>query len=123
MPNQEGLVEAILTSCKKNDARILLGTVNSNPILDTGDYESELFDGTTEYIVTNTITEVVYVGADDEGDGIQNIYTSKGWDVCVKWKDGSTLWIPMVDASIVDPMGMSEYAVTNKIGNEPSLTW
>ena len=39
--------------------------------------------------------------------------TTKGWKLCVQWKDGSTSWEPLADMKESYQLQVAEYAVTN----------
>ena len=39
----------------------------------------------------------------------------------VKWKVGTLLWVPLADVKEAFPVGVAEYAVSNKISFEPAL--
>ena len=41
--------------------------------------------------------------------------TLKGWDLLVKWADGSQAWLPLSDLKEAVPINVAEYAVTNKL--------
>ena len=41
--------------------------------------------------------------------------TTKGWFLCVKWKDDSTSWVPLKDLKESNLLEVSEYAVANKL--------
>ena len=49
--------------------------------------------------------------------------TTKGWQLLVQWKDGSTSWIPLKDLKESNPVEVAEYAVTNKIAKELVFIW
>eukprot|EP00978_Attheya_sp_CCMP212_P012594 scaffold31500_cov55-Attheya_sp.AAC.3 len=49
--------------------------------------------------------------------------TTKGWKLLVKWKDGSSYWLPLADLKELDPVQAAEYAVANKLENEPAFAW
>lgn len=51
------------------------------------------------------------------------IITTKGWDVQVKWDDGSTSWVPLALVKESNPLQMAEYAVANKLAKEPAFRW
>ena len=104
-----------------------IGTENKNPILDTRLYEVEFVDGTTEAITANVIAENLLAQVDAEGhrqlllDEIidhrttssaisksngfttstngqrRRKLTTRGWELCVIWKDGSTDWVALKD--------------------------
>ena len=49
--------------------------------------------------------------------------TTKGWDLCVLWKDGSTSWVPLKDLKESNPIEVAEFAVAHKIHHEPAFVW
>ena len=49
--------------------------------------------------------------------------TTKGWQLLVQWKDGSTSWTPLKDLKESNPVEVAEYAVANKIANKPAFIW
>jgi hypothetical protein len=49
--------------------------------------------------------------------------TTKGWELCVTWKDHSTSWIPLKDLKISNPLQVAEYALAHDIAGEPALAW
>jgi len=51
------------------------------------------------------------------------IQTTKGWDMCVKWCDGTTSWIPLKDIKHANPLKLADYAMANKIHDEPAFAW
>ena len=127
-----------------------IGRSNTNPLLDTREYEVEFPDGTMDVLTANTIAEALYSQVDEEGrthavlagitdhrkdrsavplddallPGTQKpIRTTKGWQLLVEWKDGSSDWLPLVDVKESYPIDVAEYAVNNKIVSEPAFAW
>jgi hypothetical protein len=49
--------------------------------------------------------------------------TTKGWKLCVKWKDGSTSWEALKDLKESNPFEDAEYAVSTKRVSEPAFAW
>jgi Reverse transcriptase (RNA-dependent DNA polymerase) len=49
--------------------------------------------------------------------------TTKGWDLCVEWEDGSTSWVPLRDLKESNPIEVAEYAVARGIDREPAFAW
>ena len=130
-----------------------VGVRNSNPILDTREYEVEMPDGSTAAYAANVIAENLFSQVDSEGR--QYLYlkeivdhrkddtaiskdqgfitshngnevrrkTTKGWKLCVEWKDGSTTWVPLSELKASNPVEVSEYAVANHIVEEPAFAW
>jgi hypothetical protein len=137
---------------KRDSNGVLIGVSNVNPILDTRIFQVEFPDGHLEEYATNIIIESLYSQVDTEGydtgildeivghrkrstaisiaDGFTVInnrstpkITTKGWDVQVKWKDGSTDWLPLSQVKESNPIEVAEYAVAQKINREPAFHW
>jgi hypothetical protein len=49
--------------------------------------------------------------------------TTKGWHLCIQWKDGTTTWERLADMKESYPVEVAEYAVGNKISHEPAFCW
>ena len=51
------------------------------------------------------------------------VITTKGWKLLVKWKGGDTSWIPLSELKSSNPVETAEYAVANKLVDEPAFRW
>jgi hypothetical protein len=130
-----------------------IGTANNNPILDTRMYEVEFVDGHKQALSANVIAENMFASVDEEGhrhllfdsiidyrkDGKEiskedafiltasgnkrRRETTKGWEVCIQWKDGSTTWSKLKDVKDSYPVELAEFAILNKIEEEPAFAW
>jgi hypothetical protein len=49
--------------------------------------------------------------------------TTRGWQLCVKWKDGSTSWERLADLKESNPVEVAEFAVAQAIDHEPAFCW
>jgi len=49
--------------------------------------------------------------------------TTKGWWLLVEWKDNTTSWVPFKELKALFPIELAEYAVANKIVEEPAFAW
>jgi hypothetical protein len=49
--------------------------------------------------------------------------TTKGWKLCVQWKDGSTSWEPLSDLKEAYSVQTAEYAIANKLEDQPAFAW
>jgi len=49
--------------------------------------------------------------------------TTKGWEMQVEWKDGTTEWVSLKRMKDYNPVETAEYAVANQIDNEPAFQW
>jgi hypothetical protein len=130
-----------------------IGMAHKNPLFDTRMYEVEWLDGHKEQLSANVIAENLFAQVDSEGnqfslfddiidhrkteeavrheDAFHNtksgmkvrMPTTKGWEICIQWKDGSTNWIELKDVKNSYPVQLAEYAVGNKIQDEPAFAW
>jgi Fe-S-cluster containining protein len=137
---------------KRDNEGKLIGFSHENPILDTALYEVEFEDGHVEAYYANQIAEAIYATVDTEGyeysevkeivdhskdgtairpdDGFVMLRgkripkrTTKGWHICVEWKDGTTSWLSMKDVKESNPVLLAEYAIANKLVSEPAFQW
>jgi hypothetical protein len=129
-----------------------VGKSDENPILDTRVWDVEFGDGQVLEYASNIIAENLYSQVDNEGcrvvlmDSIVDHKkepsatskddefvvvngkqcrrkTTKGWKLCVQWKDGSTSWEPLAKLKESNPVEVAEYAVAHKISSEPAFSW
>ena len=130
-----------------------IGTANEQPFLDTRMYEVEYADGSKQAMSAKLIAENMFASVDEEGrrhvilDAIvgyrrtnkavtmKNAFitskngvkrrkeTTKGYQICVQWKDGSTTWNTMKDIKDSYPVQLAEFAFENGIHKEPAFAW
>ena len=130
-----------------------IGKRHANPLLDTRLYEVEFPDGTMKAVSANLIAENLLSQVDDEGrsysilreivdhrtngqalskdDGFTTDrkgkrhprITTQGWELQVEWRDGSATWVPLKELKQSNPVEVAEYAVANKIAEEPAFAW
>ena len=53
----------------------------------------------------------------------QRKMTTKGWEICVFWKDGSTDWIALKDIKQSYPIKLANLAQLHGINEEPAFAW
>ena len=137
---------------KDKDGRPI-GIAAENPILDTRMYEVEYTDGYKIEMTDNTIPSNLFYQVDldghsfvlfdaiidsrtnrtqrKEGGAFIHMYnvnkrirdTTKGWEVFIQWKDGSSTWTQVKDINEYFPVELAECAVLNQITDEPKLAW
>ena len=130
-----------------------IGTANDNPILDTRVYEVEFPDGHKAALAANIIAENLFAQVDSEGNRhalfdeivahrtngkevkMQDAFVNTksgtkrrkestiGWEILVRWKDGSTTWVALKDLKESYPVQLAEYAVSARIAEEPAFAW
>jgi len=128
------------------------GRANNNPIIDTRIYEVEFGDGTIGTYAANVIAESIFSQCDAEGNqhilmdeivdhksddqvvkdadkfvvvnGKRHLRKStKGWKLCMKWKDGSTSWQRLLDLKESSPIQVAEYATAQSVAHKPAFAW
>ena len=138
----------------KDEDGIPIGKRNNNPLMDSRMYEVEFLDGSIEILTANIIAENLLAQVDSEGhrqlllkeivdhrtDGTEvkkeNGYfetpqgtrrkkrTTRGWELCLEWKDGSQTWVAMKDVKKnASPIELAEYAIRNGLKDEPAFAW
>jgi hypothetical protein len=125
-----------------------VGRASDNLITDTRVFEVEYLDGHTTTMSANTIAECMFAQVDHEGgrlllldekidhrsnkDAVKQAdafinapsgrtrrrHTTKGWELLMKWKDGSEAWVPLNDAKESFPVQVAKYAVQARIQEE-----
>ena len=123
------------------------------PWNDTRRYQVEMSDGRIEDYAANVIAENLFSQCDEEGNQymiLKDIVdhksdetavskedgtyrnrsgtevkkkTTKGWKLLVEWNDGTKDWIPLSELKESNPIKVAEYAVANRIHDEPAFAW
>ena len=131
----------------------LIGKESGNPLLDSSVYEVEFEDGSIERYHANIIAEHIYSQIDEDGYGrtlLDEIIehktdrhavskedghkrgpngtvvpreTTKGWWLLARLKDHTTQWFKLKDLKESNPLEVAQYAVDNKIDDEPAFKW
>ena len=130
-----------------------VGVAHNNPMLDSRKYEVEYIDGHVEELTANLIAENLMAQVDEEGrrqmmlssimdhrtlqDAIpksQGTYTNaygvkrrktttRGWEILVEWRDGSSDWVALKDLKDSYPVELAIYAKENSLEDEPAFVW
>jgi hypothetical protein len=129
-----------------------VGVAHNNPMLDSRKYEVEYIDGQVEELTANLIAENL-AQVDEEGrrqmmlssimdhrklgDAIpksQGTYvnsygvkrrkaTTRGWELLVEWRDGSSDWVSLKDLKDSYPVDLAVYANENLLADKPAFAW
>ena len=88
----------------------------------SNDWDASLFDE----VISARKDERIALKSGEEAftkvKGIKRpIITTKGWSIQVRWKDGSTSWHPLSLIKSSNPIELAEYAVSNKLSDEPAF--
>ena len=131
----------------------LVGLSNSNPKEDHSVYEVHLDDGSYSEYTANIIIENMenqvekfsskystikgiighrkddnkaiskQDGWTDNAGARKRVVTTKGWEVEVELNDVTTSWCPLTIVKHSMPIELAEYAITQKINDEPAFAW
>jgi hypothetical protein len=115
-------------------------------------YQVEFTDGEEGEYAANIIAQNMYAQCDSEGNQFllldafinhhsdghavdkSNMWirvgnnrhmrkTTKGWHLCVQWKDGTTSWERLADLKESNPVEVAEYASATGIVDQPAFAW
>jgi hypothetical protein len=92
--------------------------------VDQDGHRQLLFDGIIGHRVDGS---QVQEGKDDtvvNSLGVKRqVQTTRGWEVNIQWRDGSTTWNALKDTKDSYPVEMAEYATENGLALEPAFRW
>jgi hypothetical protein len=138
---------------KRSHDGSIKGKAHSNPMLDSRTYTVEFADGDELEYAANIIAESMWAQSDLDGNqyllldsivdhkkdkdavekkdrfivsrrGTKSIKKStRGWMLCIKWRDESTTWERLADLKESNPIEVAEYAVSRGIEDEPAFAW
>jgi hypothetical protein len=137
---------------RKLNGGVTAGKAHANPILDTRTYDVQFPDGSSAEYSANIIAQNMYSQCHSEGNQflllnaivghksddtavkrvdmyVQHGYnkhlqkTTKGWKLCVEWKDGTTTWVCLADVKESNPVEVAKYAIAQGIHDEPAFLW
>ncbi|KAI2506427.1 Reverse transcriptase (RNA-dependent DNA polymerase) [Fragilaria crotonensis] len=135
---------------RDSDGKPIDPRTESHP--DTREYIVCFEDGTEDTYMANLIAECIYSQIDENGrqlllmqeiidhkktsDAIseEDSYystkagpkpkrTTRGWRLLVEWKDGTSTWVSLADIKDSYPVQVADYAVANKLTQEPAFRW
>ena len=144
---------AKVTKRLKDANGIPIGMADQNPLLDTRMYEVEFADGEKASLVANYMVENLFAQVYDKGNRQvlmneiidyrtngtelkqQDAFittktgtkrrreTTKGWELLIVWKDGSTNWVSLKDIKESYLVEVAEFALATHISMEPTFAW
>ena len=152
LPKGNDMVSRTVMSRVKDYEGQPIGKANKKPILDKRVYNVEFSDGENAELGANIITEYMYTKCDIEGNQYRLMdhivdhrkdnnavckdnqdvalngksykqKTTRGWQLCIEWKDKSTSWERLSDMKESYPVEVAEYAEAVGISDEPALSW
>ncbi len=151
--DSDGPEFAKVTKRSRDKDGLPTGKANDNPILDARMHQVECSDGHKASLAANAVAENMFAQVDDEGnrhvlfqeiidhgtDGAelkqQDAFittrsgakrrreTTKGCEILVQWKDGSTTWVALKDMKNSYPVQLAECSMQRRIAGEPAFAW
>ncbi|KAL7474089.1 hypothetical protein ACHAW6_000082 [Cyclotella cf. meneghiniana] len=120
-----------------------VGTAHKQPAMDTCVYEVHFPNGCTKDLSANNIAEALYAQCNPDGnqyvmlDAIvdfrkntdvaiswnNQVKIVNGWELCCKWKDGSTSWQKLSDLKESPLLQVAGFALATGIADEPAFNW
>jgi hypothetical protein len=153
LPQRDHMKSATVKGRSLNEKGELIGTYNSNPILNTLVYDVEFPDGEIKEYSANIIAENMFSQVDDSGTYSTNLdaiishnkddsavhikdkymisktgrkhlrKTTDGYSFQVLWKDGTKQWMSLKKLKESNPVDVAEYAISVGIDEEPAFAW
>jgi hypothetical protein len=146
------LVHATVRKRVRDDEGKPVGSVHANPLLDSRKYEVHNVDGNVEELTANLIAENLIAQVDEEDrrqmmlsaianyrvlrDAIsqsQGTYvnyggkrrktTTRGWELLVAWRNGSSDWVKLKDLKDSYPVELAMYATPHNLEDKPAFAW
>jgi len=146
---QDGVYARAKIIGRKRDANgNLIGSYNPNPLLNTRIYLTSFPNGHVAKFSANLISESIYNNISEDGtdelffnaiigheqtpisteqqvnESDTSIhFTTKGWKICIAWKDGTSSWHPLSEVKSSYPLEPSQYAHENNLHYLPAFNW
>jgi hypothetical protein len=79
-----------------------------------------LFKGIVDHSYVDQEHEMVYT--DKDGQSQPKTY-SLGWEICVRWANDSSTWLPLASVKDSNTIKAAEYAVSRDLDLEPAFHW
>ena len=141
-----------VTRRKRNADGNIKGQAHKNAKCDTREYVVTFPDGAEAEYSANVIAENMYAQCDLDGNqyllmkaivdsksdksaiSVKDMYvtengktylvkSTKGWSLCIQWRDGSSSWEPLSAMKESNPVEVAEFAVSQGIDHEPAFAW
>jgi hypothetical protein len=150
--HRDSMTTGRVSSRKREHDGSLVGQGNDNPILDTRSYMVSFEDGSEAEYSANVLAENMFAQCDSDGNqfllmeavtdhrktkdavelgndtfkwrGREHLKrTTKGWEFCIEWRDGTTSWERLAVLKESNPVEVAEYSVAAGIDKMPAFKW
>ena len=152
VPFQDKVLTGKVRQRKRDPDGSLKGTSHENSMFDTRAYIIEFPDGAEAEYTANVIAENMYAQCNPDGEQFllmesirdhkkdghavekadafltingrqKRKKSTKGWHLCVEWRDGTTSWEKLASLKESYPVQVAEYALAAGIEEEPAFKW
>ena len=153
LPQGEKMKSARVKGRSKDSEGHLIGSYDSNPLLNSMLYDVEFPDGAIRQYAANTIAQNMYAQVDEDGYSVSMLdtiadyakdskavpmsdkyvttksgktrkrITTEGWKFLVVFKDGDEKWVPLKLLKETNPIEVAEYVTAQGIESEPAFDW
>ena len=136
---------------KRDSSGMLIGTHHNNPKMDSREYQVQFPDGSHSNYSDNLLLENLHSQVDEYGNIYEllqsiidyramedtipkengwvqsasgdkkRIITTRGWNLLVKFKDGTTVWRPLSELKEANPIELAEYTRSRDLESEPKV--
>jgi len=93
---------------------------NMFAMVDEEGHRHLLFDSIVDFRRTSAVTQEDAFVVSSNGNRRQR-ETTKGWEILIQWKDGSTTWNKLKNVEDLYPVQLAEFAVENNVIDEPAF--
>ena len=76
-----------------------------------------------DHRVNGVVVKKYYAFIISPNGGQRRKETTKGWEILVQWKDGSTSWELLKDVKESYPVEIAKYFHQHKLSEEPDFAW
>mmetsp|Transcript_4573 Transcript_4573/g.7098 ORF Transcript_4573/g.7098 Transcript_4573/m.7098 type:complete len:164 (-) Transcript_4573:1972-2463(-) len=95
---------------------------NMFAMVDEEGHRHLLFDSIVDFRRTSAVTQEDAFVVSSNGNRRQR-ETTKGWEILIQWKDGSTTWNKLKNVEDLYPVQLAEFAVQTNVSEEPAFAW
>ena len=83
----------------------------------------QLLDEIMDHKKDDTAIDIANGTVTTSSGNVKPKITTQGWQLLMLWKDKSTSWVKLKDLKASNPVELAEYAVANRIAEEPAFKW
>jgi hypothetical protein len=94
-----------------------------NQVNDAGFQEALFTDVIGHRQLADEVMPEAVFHALENGPNPSHARTTKGWEICIQWNDGSSSWHPLSEIKNSFPIHLADYAILHELDEEPVFKW